>query len=287
MLLRTAYGDRAKSRSITGGCHRRPRCGRHLAPARGRSAASGGAGHHVPDRNRFERARGLLAVLGDFELVLDRAAAAPGALGRDRLGNGWLAAYGELQQRFRSLAATNQRQFPCQIKCILHSGVHALPAGRTMYMRGIANHKRPTSAIVADLAFVDPECCKPDWICGRHATRASLVNDGLDLIALPLGGSMGFTAAQLNRSPRRSLAFCARTGGPPPNRFSTEKVLEAARHTVMLVAGADKREVVRTVIEGPYEPEQLPAQLLQPTNGKLLWLIDEAAGSMLTNAIRE
>jgi len=41
------------------------------------------------------------------------------------------------------------------------------------------------------------------------------------------------------------------------------------------------------VLEGPYEPEQLPAQLLQPTNGKLLWLVDEAAGSMLSNAIRE
>jgi 6-phosphogluconolactonase len=41
------------------------------------------------------------------------------------------------------------------------------------------------------------------------------------------------------------------------------------------------------VLEGAYEPEQLPAQLLQPTNGKLLWLVDEAAGSMLSNAIRE
>jgi hypothetical protein len=31
----------------------------------------------------------------------------------------------------------------------------------------------------------------------------------------------------------------------------------------------------------------LPAQLIQPVKGTLLWLVDTAAGSMLTRAIRE
>jgi 6-phosphogluconolactonase len=44
---------------------------------------------------------------------------------------------------------------------------------------------------------------------------------------------------------------------------------------------------LKAVLEGPYEPEQLPSQLLQPTNGKLLWLVDQAAGSMLTTGTRE
>jgi 6-phosphogluconolactonase len=56
---------------------------------------------------------------------------------------------------------------------------------------------------------------------------------------------------------------------------------------LFMVAGKDKAPALKSVLEGPYEPEQLPAQLLQPTNGKLLWLVDEAAGSMLSNAIRE
>jgi len=56
---------------------------------------------------------------------------------------------------------------------------------------------------------------------------------------------------------------------------------------LFMAAGKDKAPALKAVLEGPYEPEQLPAQLLQPTNGKLLWLVDEAAGSMLSNAIRE
>jgi 6-phosphogluconolactonase/glucosamine-6-phosphate isomerase/deaminase len=38
------------------------------------------------------------------------------------------------------------------------------------------------------------------------------------------------------------------------------------------------------VLEGPFEPEQLPAQFVQPESGKVLWLVDQAAGSMLAQA---
>jgi 6-phosphogluconolactonase len=54
-----------------------------------------------------------------------------------------------------------------------------------------------------------------------------------------------------------------------------------------MVAGKEKAPALKAVLEGPYEPEQLPSQLLQPTNGQLLWLVDEAAGNMLSNGIRE
>ncbi len=60
-----------------------------------------------------------------------------------------------------------------------------------------------------------------------------------------------------------------------------------AGNILFMVAGKEKAPALKSVLEGAYEPEQLPAQLLQPTNGKLLWLIDEAAGSMLSNAIRK
>lgn len=60
-----------------------------------------------------------------------------------------------------------------------------------------------------------------------------------------------------------------------------------AEMILFLVAGKEKALALKAVLEGPYEPEQLPAQLLQPTNGKLLWLVDEAAGNNLANAIRE
>jgi len=60
-----------------------------------------------------------------------------------------------------------------------------------------------------------------------------------------------------------------------------------AARIVFMVTGADKALALKGVLEGPYEPEQLPAQLLQPKNGKLLWLVDAAAGSMLSIGIRE
>jgi len=60
-----------------------------------------------------------------------------------------------------------------------------------------------------------------------------------------------------------------------------------AAQIIFLVTGADKAPALKAVLEGPFEPEQLPAQLLQPKNGKLLWLVDTAAGSMLSIGIRE
>jgi 6-phosphogluconolactonase len=60
-----------------------------------------------------------------------------------------------------------------------------------------------------------------------------------------------------------------------------------AAQILFLVTGADKAPALKAVLEGPYEPEQLPAQLLQPRNGKLLWLVDTTAGAMLSKGIRE
>jgi len=61
----------------------------------------------------------------------------------------------------------------------------------------------------------------------------------------------------------------------------------AAAEILFMVTGADKALALKGVLEGPYEPEQMPAQLLQPKNGKLLWLVDTAAGGMLSKGIRE
>jgi 6-phosphogluconolactonase len=60
-----------------------------------------------------------------------------------------------------------------------------------------------------------------------------------------------------------------------------------AARILFMVKGADKALALKAVLEGPYEPEQLPAQFLQPKNGRLLWLVDTAAGSMLSRGIRE
>jgi glucosamine-6-phosphate isomerase/6-phosphogluconolactonase len=60
-----------------------------------------------------------------------------------------------------------------------------------------------------------------------------------------------------------------------------------AAHVIFMVTGANKAPALAAVLERVYEPDQLPAQLIRPANGTLLWLVDTAAGGLLTRAIRE
>ena len=45
--------------------------------------------------------------------------------------------------------------------------------------------------------------------------------------------------------------------------------------------GEDKATALKAIFEGPYEPDQLPAQLINPTDGRLVWLLDRAAAQVL------
>lgn len=61
----------------------------------------------------------------------------------------------------------------------------------------------------------------------------------------------------------------------------TAPILNAARDVVFLVSGAEKAEALAAVLEGPHNPQSLPAQIVQPTSGRLRWLADRAAASRL------
>lgn len=67
----------------------------------------------------------------------------------------------------------------------------------------------------------------------------------------------------------------------------TAPAVNNAAQVIFMAAGADKAPALKAVLEGPYEPEQLPAQLIDPKNGKLLWLVDTTAGGILSRGIRE
>lgn len=60
----------------------------------------------------------------------------------------------------------------------------------------------------------------------------------------------------------------------------TLPVLNNARNVIFLVSGQEKAPVLRQVLEAKSEPA-LPSQLVQPVNGRLLWMVDRAAASGL------
>ncbi len=57
-------------------------------------------------------------------------------------------------------------------------------------------------------------------------------------------------------------------------------VLIAARHTAMLVTGADKTEAMRQVIHGSYDPLHWPTQVVSRHATDFVWFVDEALASI-------
>ena len=62
----------------------------------------------------------------------------------------------------------------------------------------------------------------------------------------------------------------------------TPVVLNAAANVLFVVSGRGKAERLREVLEGPYQPDVLPAQIVKPSAGRLLWIVDETAAAELS-----
>jgi 6-phosphogluconolactonase len=102
----------------------------------------------------------------------------------------------------------------------------------------------------------------------------------LDMILLGMGAD-GHTASLFPGS--AALAEGSRSvvpsQGPPPvpRRLTfTLPLINRARCVLFLVTGADKAPAVARVF-APSDPTPLPARLVLPTEGELMWLIDSAA----------
>ena len=61
----------------------------------------------------------------------------------------------------------------------------------------------------------------------------------------------------------------------------TPPVINAARTVVFIVAGAGKAAVLRDILEGPFRPDTLPAQIVRPDGGELHWMLDPDAAALL------
>ncbi len=61
----------------------------------------------------------------------------------------------------------------------------------------------------------------------------------------------------------------------------TAPVLNNADIIIFLISGEGKAEPLRAVLEGEKQTDLYPSQLITPTHGKLLWLVDKAAARLL------
>ncbi len=106
-----------------------------------------------------------------------------------------------------------------------------------------------------------------------------------DLVLLGMGND-GHTASLFPGSDVASAApVLAVTGhyeSRPARRVTLgPPVFNVARRVLFLVSGASKAEVLRRVLYGKSQPEDLPAQRINPTDGALTWMVDRAAASQL------
>jgi len=64
----------------------------------------------------------------------------------------------------------------------------------------------------------------------------------------------------------------------------TPPVFNNAAEVIFLVAGEDKALTLKEVLEGNDQPDRLPAQVIRPTSGRLLWMVERTAARLLTQA---
>ncbi|XP_021667343.1 probable 6-phosphogluconolactonase 1 isoform X1 [Hevea brasiliensis] len=79
------------------------------------------------------------------------------------------------------------------------------------------------------------------------------------------------------------VTFITDSPKPPPERITfTLPVINSASNVAVVVAGEDKAEAVHLAIDDVVpDCPPLPARMVQPTKGKLVWFLDKSAASKL------
>ena len=123
---------------------------------------------------------------------------------------------------------------------------------------------------------------EPQKAAAEYESILRSVTPYLDLVLLGLGED-GHTASlfpgqpSVDETERWVLAVPA-PDGKLWRVTLTPPILNAARNVTFIVSGASKAERLQQVLQGPFTPDLLPAQAIRPIQGRLTWMVDQAAG---------
>jgi len=111
-----------------------------------------------------------------------------------------------------------------------------------------------------------------------------------DLVYLGMGED-GHTASLFPGSPvhvtESVIPVTAQYQDRPANRVSmTQLVFNQAHMIVFMVTGEKKAITLAEVLSDRYNPEKYPAQRINPKDGELIWLVDDATASKLSKKIK-
>ena len=122
----------------------------------------------------------------------------------------------------------------------------------------------------------------------QHATPG-LSWPKFDLVLLGMGED-GHTASLFPGSDPDAagpvLPIIANYQGRPAERVTlVPQVFNSAWLVLFMITGKAKAATLKRVLSGPFDPGQVPAQRIDPGDGKLIWLVDQAAASELPKSL--
>jgi len=131
---------------------------------------------------------------------------------------------------------------------------------------------------------IDPEQAAKEY---GQLLKDRFGDSGPDMVLLGMGDD-GHTASLFPGTPALHEPKHRCVANPVPKLNTTRLTMTApfinrAADVILLVTGASKAARLAEVLEGPRDPDRLPVQLIQPTTGRLAWLVDVAATGMHAN----
>jgi len=136
--------------------------------------------------------------------------------------------------------------------------------------------------------FSDPQAAASEYEQQLRLATKTLpsAQPSLDLVLLGLGED-GHTASlfpgtSILQDNRHAIVATQSPKDPPHRLTMTLAAINRASVILFLVVGSGKAGVVRAILEPKAEAErQLPASLVEPEKGRLIWFLDRAAAAEL------